>query len=198
MVFQQLKSGLPVSDETFDRLYSASVQKIAAFYFTPVEVAKAAAAFLVTAPGKKVLDIGSGAGKFCMVGASCTEGAFTGIEQRQQLHLVASELTAKHQIQNVQFLHSNIIDIRFDQFDAVYFYNAFYENIWSDFMIDQTTETHRDLYFSYSKFVREQLDSMPPGTRLVTYFSFLEEVPASYSLQQSLFDDKLKMWVKEA
>ena len=43
-------------------------------HWTPVHVARRAAQFLVTGPETRVLDVGSGPGKFCLVGALATQG----------------------------------------------------------------------------------------------------------------------------
>ena len=62
--------------------------------------------------------------------------------------------------------------------------------------IDNTVDLNRELYKEYSTYVREQLDTLPVGTRLVTYYSFLTEIPDSYEVQFAIIDEKLKMWEK--
>lgn len=76
---------IEITDEEFNRIYPPKISKLAEKHFTPLAIAKAASEFLVTKPRARVLDIGSGAGKFCMVGATHTQGHFTGIEQRSGL-----------------------------------------------------------------------------------------------------------------
>ena len=85
MVFELLKLNIHITDEQFNTIYPTSIRRLSEKHWTPVSVAKAAAEFLVTNPGTRVLDIGSGAGKFCMVGAVHTRGFFTGVEQREEL-----------------------------------------------------------------------------------------------------------------
>ncbi len=55
MIFSRLKSGVDVTDDDFDTIYSSQVKKISEFHFTPVEVAKTAAQFLVNRPSTKLL-----------------------------------------------------------------------------------------------------------------------------------------------
>ncbi len=196
MIFDRLKTGEEVSDDDFDAMYAEPFRAISEFHFTPVEVAKTAARFLVQKKGAKVLDIGSGAGKFCMVGASCTQGHFTGVEQRESLYLLSEELSSRYAVPNVTFIHSNIREIKFETFDAVYFFNAFYENIAQSDPIDDSVALGKQFYTIYSLYLKKQLDAMPVGTRLATYFSYLDEIPNSYELQCTDFDNKLKMWVK--
>jgi len=75
------------------------------------------------------LDIGSGAGKFCLIGAASTKGLFYGVEQRKELVNLCKSIAKTHQINNVEIFHSNITEISFSDYDAFYFYNPFYENI---------------------------------------------------------------------
>lgn len=196
MVFKHLQEGIPVEDADFDALYPEHLQQIAAFHFTPVEVAKVAAAFLVVGPGIRVLDVGSGGGKFCLIGAACTQGHFTGVEQRAGLVALADALRERSGLPGVSFIRANITDIDFSAFDAVYLFNPFHENIVQSDPIDDSIVLDKQLYVAYSLFVREQLDSMPIGTRLATYFSYSIEVPDTYAIRGTAFDRKLKLWEK--
>lgn len=196
MVFTRLKSGLTVDDDEFDRIYSKRLKKVSEFHFTPVEVALTAAKFLVREPGTRVLDIGSGAGKFCMVGASGTHGFFVGVEQRKDLFQQAEQLAQNHQLVNIKYIHTNITEIEFRQFDAIYFFNAFHENLFQSNPIDDSVTLEKPLYKVYSQYVKEQLEQMPAGTRLATYFSFADEIPSCYGLLSAHFDRKLKFWEK--
>lgn len=74
-----------VEDEKFDRIYPKRVRDLSSVFWTPVAVAAEAAKLLVTSPGTSALDIGCEAGKFCLVGATVTEGVFTGVEQGEDL-----------------------------------------------------------------------------------------------------------------
>jgi len=196
MVTKNLPSDADIADEAFDTIYPLRYKKISRYHFTPVHVAQAAARYLVKTPNTRVLDIGSGAGKFCMVGAACTEGYFTGIEQRKNLHRLAVKLAKLQGSERVEFIHSNIMEIDFEAFDAIYYFNAFYENIVPMSAIDHAVTLDKTLYTLYTQFMREQLDKMPVGTRLATYFSFMDEVPNSYKIKGADFDVKLKFWEK--
>ena len=183
-------------DEIFDSIYPLRYKIISKFHFTPVSVAQVAARFLVQKSGTRVLDIGSGAGKFCMIGASCTQGHFTGVEQRKNLHRLASRLAKLYAPERVEFKLSNITEVDFGDFDAVYYYNSFYENIFKETAMDQAVILDKTMYTLYTQYMREQLSKMPPGTRLVTYFSFMDEVPGSFEVRHTDFDLKLKLWEK--
>lgn len=196
MIFKHLRSGIEVSDSDFDAIYTERIRKASEIHFTSVEVAKIAAQFLAEKPGSRVLDIGSGAGKFCMIGAACTNGHFTGIEHRKRLYRLSERLSKRFDLGNVSYIYSNITEIGFKDFDAIYYFNAFYENIAQSDPIDRSVKLDRPLYDKYILHVKEQLEKMPAGTRLATYFSYLDEVPDSYEIQLSVFDGKLKLWEK--
>ena len=78
-----------IEDEKFDQIYPARIRKLSALQWTPVRVAAEAAKLLATVPGTRVLDIGCGPGKFCLIAAALTDGHFTGIEQRLDLATAA-------------------------------------------------------------------------------------------------------------
>jgi SAM-dependent methyltransferase len=80
-----------IEDEKFDLIYPAKIRKLSSIFWTPVAVAAEAAKWLVTAPGLRVLDIGCGPGKFCLVAAALTDGTFTGVEQRKTLVDIAQQ-----------------------------------------------------------------------------------------------------------
>jgi Methyltransferase domain len=198
MIFEQIRSNEEINDIEFDLMYPIKLKDAIEMHFTPIEVAKTAARYLAHKKGVKVLDIGSGAGKFCMIGSACTEGSFTGVELRESLFATALRISKRYNLLNIEFVHANITDIPFKDFDAFYFFNAFYENVsrLGVGKINNELDLSRELYDTYSFYVKQQLDEMPVGTKLVTYFSFSKEVPDSYHLQFTDFDGKLKMWEK--
>jgi len=197
MIFERLKTGQEVKDSEFDAaMYSTLPTDLSATHFTPVDIAIQAAKYLVEIPGTKVLDIGSGAGKFCMIGAACTTGHFTGVELRTQLHDLAFNIAKERPLTNVEFIQSNITYIDFSPYQAFYFYNPFFEQVAPIDSIDDTIVLKKELYRSYASYVKEQLDGMPNGTRLATYFSAHHEVPDSYKILARIDAKKLTFWEK--
>ena len=185
-----------VSDEEFNLIYPEKIREIAYNQWTLLDVAKLAAKFLAEKSGAKVLDIGSGVGKFCMVGASCTNGHFTGVEQRDYLVEMSNKISARYGLANAKYIHANIMDIPFAEYDSFYFFNAFYENIDRAAVIDNTVERGFNFYNMYTRYVSGQLAKKQIGTRLATYWSPLNEIPDSYELKFSAFEEKLNCWEK--
>jgi SAM-dependent methyltransferase len=196
MILEKLKGDLIVGDEEFNAIYPETIRVMSSIQWSPVAVSKMAARFLAEIPGTKVLDIGSGVGKFCIVGAACTKGSFTGVEQRPQLVEISNKLAERYGLDNANFVCANVMDIAFAEYDAFYFFNSFYENIDRNAIIDPIAERGHNLYKLYTRYVCGQLAKMPVGTRLVTYWTNAEEVPKGYVIQSSGFDGELKMWEK--
>ncbi len=196
MVFELLKLNMDIPDHDFNAIYPARISRLARKHWSSVSVSKLASAFLADRPGTRVLDIGSGAGKFCMIGATNTKGHFTGVEQRGELVALSTQLSASYRIHNVKFIHANITSIKFTDYNAFYFYNSFYENIDMLNSIDGTVRLAAHLYRQYSVYLVEQLASLPLGTRLVTFCSPLNIVPHTFKLQDSANEGQLRFWEK--
>jgi SAM-dependent methyltransferase len=185
-----------LNDDEFDRLYPAQIQRLSPRHWTPVKVARKAAKFLVQHAGVRVLDVGCGPGKFCAIGAVVTEGYFTGIEQRPHLVAIAREMIRSQNIPRVEIIHGNVTDVRFSDFDAFYIYNPFQENIVPSMKIDSKVEMEPELYATYTEYVERELAAAPMGTRVVTYMSQCEEIPACYECARQAFGGFLKLWIK--
>jgi hypothetical protein len=186
------------SDDTeFDWLCPKHFQLLSLKHFTPLSIARKAAEFL-SLPNTRVLDIGSGAGKFCLTaGYHFRETSFYGVEQRHELHHLAEKIKRYTDLPNVNFIYGNVTQINFKEFDHFYFYNSFYENIDQINQIDNTIELSEGLYDYYTQYLYMALSAKPLGTRLVTFHSLEQEIPPDYRLADVSYDTLLKMWIKE-
>jgi SAM-dependent methyltransferase len=187
-----------LDDSRFDLAYPPEIRAKSSVHWTPAVIARRAAAFLVREPGTRVLDIGCGPGKFCIVGALTTNGKFTGVEQRPHLCDLARSIIGQASIPNAEIILGNITEIEFSNFDAFYLYNPFVENMEPTCKIDTTVNLSEDLYEKYTEHVARQLALAPLGTRVATYHGICEEVPLGYTrLETSLGQDpELKFWAK--
>lgn len=192
-----LKPGNYVNDAAFDWLYPEKIQQLSRRHWTPISIAKTAARFLANEPGKKILDIGSGVGKFCLVGARFyPESTFFGVEQRESLYQQAMEAKEVMQSRNTHFIHGNFTELDLSAYDGFYFYNSFFENLVDQDQIDAAVEQSTSLYNFYSRHLFKQLDKCASGTRLVTFHSLEDEVPPCYQLVDTSMDLMLKMWIR--
>ena len=185
-----------LEDNRFDLIYPPEIRELSERHWTPVKVARRAAEFLVREPGARVLDIGCGPGKFCIVGALATSGKFTGVEQRERLSDLARAAIEQANIPNAEIIHGNVAEINFSNFDAFYLFNPFEENLETTLKIDASVNLSGELYETYTEHVARQLAIAPLGTRVVTYCGSCEEVPLGYDCLESSLDYGLKFWEK--
>ena len=184
-------------NELDDLLYSVSMKSLSSVHWTPIKIAKQAAEWLAPTADAKVLDVGSGVGKFCIVGASTTSGHFTGVEHRAPLVNQAKKALKKVKVSNVNFLLADMVSIDFGLFDSFYFFNPFYENLVPYLAIDAEIELSARKYQDYLKHVYTELDKLKPGTRVAIYCGSDSDIPPSYKLVFSSPDSgKLRFWVK--
>jgi len=185
------------SDREFNQLYPAEIRLLAQNHWTPLNVAKKAAAFLCTDKKARVLDIGSGVGKFCLAAAHYKPHClFSGVEQRETLIAHAELVKEQLGYTNVTFVHGNFTQIDFKQFDHFYFYNSFYENLEGTQKIDANLEYTGELYSYYNHNLYRQLSKMPEGTKLATYHILEDEMPEGFHIVGADFDNLLKFWEK--
>ena len=185
------------SDDAFDQIYPDCIQQLSKRHWTPLQIAKESAKFLAAKPGSRILDIGSGVGKFCLIGAHYhPDSYFYGIEQRKELYLYAKAAKEVAQVENAAFILGNFTRFNANSYDNFYFYNAFFEHLKPEDGIDQLITYSESLYSYYSRYMQDILDQRASGTRLVTYYSMSDEVPDSYQLVDASDDMLLKMWIK--
>ena len=198
-IADELRNGDTVSDARFDRVYPVHVQESSDSHWTPIVVAKRAAQMLVVAPRSRILDVGSGAGKFCIVGALTTPGEFVGIEQRPHLAEVAQDAAKRWNVRRVSFVMGDMSRIDWRQFTGFYMFNPFYEHISEKTRIDNTIPYSNILYERYLDTVKNKLRLAAIGTRVVTYYGFGGEMPDGYRMitREPLDCDALELWVKE-
>jgi SAM-dependent methyltransferase len=196
MVFELLRLSIDITDEEFNKIYPQNIRVLSSKHWSPVTVAKAASEFLTDRPGARILDVGSGVGKFCMVGAAHTKGHFTGVEQRQHLVELSENISVRHGLSRVNYLHANITDIDFRNYTGFYFYNSFYENIQPAKRIDDTVRLDVQLYQTYSVYMVEQLSGLPTGARFAAYYAPRTAVPKNFKLVDSLYGGLLNLWEK--
>ncbi|MBS1666404.1 MAG: methyltransferase domain-containing protein [Bacteroidetes bacterium] len=185
------------SDAQFNQLYPASIQLLAQRHWTPLVVARRAAHFLAAEGNVRILDIGSGVGKFCLAAARYEPNAsYYGIEQRK--HLINHAEAAKQALgyENVFFMNGNFTQIDFRKYDHFYFYNSFYENITGTNKIDDSIDYSPELYNYYNRYLFKQLEQKPAGTRLAAFHSLEDEMPPGYHIVGSEMNELLKFWIK--
>lgn len=198
---RRLRAGAETCDDDFDRIFPAWARRLSDIHWTPVEVARRAAELLAVDSDTRVLDIGSGVGKFCLIGALTTGATFVGIEQRENLIDVARQTALHYDIVRAQFRLGNMMDLDWSEFDGFYLFNPYQENIF-DFVtpISGAIQLSAQLYQQYVVATYAGLLSARIGTRVATYHGFGGVVPDEYQLiaRDAVGTGCLEVWEKRA
>ncbi len=186
------------TNKNFDQLYPTPIRRLSYLHWTPIEIARQAAAFLAVTPGSNILDIGAGVGKFCLnAGYYFSDCNFYGIEQRSSLVKIANQVQEQLGLSNTSFIHGDFTQLDFSAFDHFYFYNPFYENLVDESLhIDNSIDHSESLYEYYAGYLYTMLNTRPAGTRLATYQSSHTRIPASYQLVKCDVDTLFSCWIK--
>ena len=195
---ESLRQGQLISDAEFDEIYPRELREFSGRHWTPLRIARSAANFLAVTPETRVLDIGSGAGKFCLIGAITTPAGFFGVEQRKPLTDLATELARTHDVPRAHFINANMADLDWSAFQSFYFFNPFQEQLDPTARIDDTLpcSLHRAEY--YLETVRTKLVAAPAGTRVASYHGIGLELPADFELHSREYrgSGHLDLWIK--
>jgi SAM-dependent methyltransferase len=200
-VAEALRTGSCPADRVFDRFLPDELRVMSNQYWTPLVVAKRAAEWLDDLNVRTVVDIGSGAGKFCVAAALAGHCHFTGLEQRSQLVASARTLARLFEVDDrVSFVEGALGDIATPVADAYYLYNPFGEYLFaSKDHVNSDRERRDERYARDVAAVQELLQRARIGTCVLTYNGFGGRVPSSY--QQIRIDNEmpneLRLWRKE-
>lgn len=199
-VRDRLRNGDLPSDEEVDGFLRPRSQHLSRQFWTPVGVAAKVARWLGDLGVERVLDIGSGSGKLCVVAAACGDASFVGLEQRTALADEATALAARFGLSDrVTFVNGSLGEVPLPEVDAFYLYNPFGENVFGpESHIDESVELSDRRYFEDVARVEALLREAPVGTALVTYNGFGGTIPGSFC--EVAVDRKrpsvLRMWQK--
>jgi len=195
---EDLRERRIVTDFRFDQIYPPPVRKLSENHWTPIEVAIRAAELLVGNHKTRVLDIGSGCGKFCTIAALTSPGQFIGVEHRAHLAELAKDTAQKLGASNASFIQGNMADLDWSFFDSFYMFNPFYENKAAIIRIDDTVTMGLKKYNNYIEIVRAKLRAARSGSRVVTYHGFGGDMPACYRLlkREPIGVSSLELWFK--
>jgi SAM-dependent methyltransferase len=194
---QKITTGETLLDEDFDALFSEKIRLHADRHFTSCYVAKVAVQFLSKNISANILDIGSGTGKFCQLGGLLRpEAQFTGIEYRRELVDVALELKGEFQLDNVEFIHENIINHSFQPYNGFFMFNPFLEHRNAAARMDHFQDAP-EKEMEYSHYVQDQLSQCQPGARLATFYVLKNQIPSNFRVVKESMGGMLLFWVSE-
>jgi predicted O-methyltransferase YrrM len=187
------------SDAEFDSVYDKDIRDLSAQHWTPVRVAIRAAQILTRAGARRILDVGSGVGKFCIAGALSTPATYVGLERRGRLVEIARSAAARYGAERATFVHGSLDDFSFEGFSGIYLFNPFYEQV-SDLIvqIDETIERSPITYEHFLHTTATKLEKLEPRVAVVTYNGFGGHMPLLYTFvgEEPAGTDRLELWIK--
>ena len=200
VVSEAIRSGQIPANDPFDPWLPEALRDRSAEYWTPLPVLARVASWLRETQVRTVVDIGSGAGKFCVAAALLTPCRFIGLEQRASLVDTARALADLFDVADrVTFLKGDFGELPTPDAEAYYLYNPFGEY---DFDSDRYAELGvpfndqtlaRDLFA-----VSHLLALAPAGTLVITYNGFGGTLPRGYEqiAVDVRFPCALRLWRK--
>jgi SAM-dependent methyltransferase len=198
-MLERLRCRADVADAEFDAIYPEWVRRLSESHWTPVDVCRRAAELLAVSEQSTILDVGSGAGKLCLIGAASSGATFVGVEQRPRLVDVARAASRRAGLTNAEFIHDNMMSLDWRRFDGFYFYNPFYEHI-AGFLprIDEPIVVSPHLFTNYVVAACVKLFTAKPGARVVTYQGFGGPMPKGFRrvLREPAGAEYLELWEK--
>lgn len=192
-----LRHGAPVADPLFDLVFPADQRLRSWVHWTPLEVAVRASTFLAWKPGARVLDLGAGVGKLCLVGALTTDASWFGVEVDPRMVDAARAAAAALGVTDrVTFHQADATQAAWPDLDSIYLFNPFAERRLAATKRDELACL--DAYAASVYAVQRRLVAAKPGTRVVTYFGFGGQMPPCYDLihREPAHDDELCVWVR--
>lgn len=198
-----LRHGDLPEDDLFDAIYAPRWRELSWQHWTPIEIADLAVDWLTGGGARRVLDVGAGVGKLCVYGALATpdEVTFVGVEHRAELVEAGREAAARLGVADrVELRHAELDSVDASEFDAIYLYNPFAENLSTDDLelIDTSVELGAERFRRDVAIVEGWLRAAARGTRLVTFHGFGGVVPEAFRLvaSQRIGWDALRAWEK--
>jgi SAM-dependent methyltransferase len=189
-------------DAAFDRFLPAELREVSAYYWTPLRVARQAAAWLRDIQVRDVVDVGSGAGKFCVAASLLTRCRFVGLEKRASLAEAARELAETFDVgDRVTFVTGDLASSPVPEADAYYLFNpfgeyAFHSRRFADPDVSFTVERQaKDVDAA-----RALLSAARPGTFVITLNGIGGPLPESYEQIDVArrLPGTLRLWKKRA
>lgn len=195
-VTRQLRSGEIVSDESFDEVFPDAVRHVSEVHWTPVEVAFRAARLLAPTRSARIIDVGAGAGKFCLVAAAATGADVRGVERSPYLVSVAREAARRMSVA-INVREGSIESEDPSTFDGIYLFNPFTETLC---VPGAVRAFEHDARHSASDIRRAErfLRGARVGARVATFCGFGAPMPKRYELilQEQRGGGLLEVWRK--
>ncbi len=170
-----------IPDAEFDELYPAAHRYRSAVHWTPVDVALLASEWLDGVPGGTVLDVGAGVGKACHVAGLAGTARWCGVERNTTMVTIANRVAHELAIESrTTFVRGEALELDWSSYGGIYLFNPFSEVLSAQRPVDPITGQAAYVHEVVS--AERKLLTLYPGTRVVTYYGFGGEMPASFEM----------------
>jgi SAM-dependent methyltransferase len=196
---KHLRRNRAVMDADWDLGYPARYAQLSSVHWSPVAVARRAAQLLSRGPATRVLDVGSGVGKFCLIATLTAQGTFVGVERCGEMVDVARVTARRARSARARFVHARVEDIDWSLFNGFYFFNPFHELQGPSLRLVGSDPFEPAEYRELITFTQQRLEEARTGTRVVTYHGFGGEMPKSFKLvvKEPQHTDFIECWERE-
>lgn len=198
---QAMRNGQCPTDRSFDRFLPESLRLVAPEYWTPLAVVKRAAAWIDDLGIRRVADIGSGAGKFCVASALFGNSRLIGLERYASLVAAARQLADLFDLgDRVQFVNGSLGEVPDPIADAYYFFNPFTDyRLGPDHPTDSAAESADATHADDIAAAEDLLRRVRAGTWILTYNGFGGRMPDGYRVVHVERDlrGELRLWQKQ-
>lgn len=194
-IADDLRRQLSIDDARFDQLFPTELRDLSALHWTPIDIARRAAQMLSSAGSARILDVGSGIGKACLVATLSSSCSWWGVERDPALVAAANRAAKFLGVEDrARFIAGDAWQIDWDHFDGFYFYNPF-----SSLLLNE----HTSPFVRYGTILHnvrraeQRLATARAGTSVVTYHGFGGDMPAGYEivLREPAGSDELILWI---
>lgn len=143
-----------------------------------------------------IIDLGSGIGKFCMIGTQILSSNFFGIESKIGLYEIANNLLSNYLQAKVQFKNEDLFNIDLQPYDGIYIYNPFVELISTGQRIDDSIPLDEEKYNSLHENLEEKLTTCSKDTLIVNNSPINDYFNHHFAFIDNLEDSNLTLWKK--
>jgi SAM-dependent methyltransferase len=200
LLARALRAEEMVRDEVFDQIYPPAVRRLSWLHWSPMRACVRAVELLAPTCETRVLDVGAGAGKFCIVAAARSGARVRGIERSPYLAQVARAAASRLGV-TLDIAEGTLEDEAPSSVNALYFFNPFADPpdlpgvAWEESRDERLARARRDVATAEAFLERADV-----GTRVVTFFGFGGRMPRSFErvTREACAGGVLELWERRS